>query len=107
MKGTLDLIVQRSGNPVPAGELVPGRVRSRAASMKARPYICSAACWLWGAAEQAQPVEIVTVRAGEAVDVIDLERASLLAAFSSFVDERAPAAVPFVDGAFHRVGNMA
>ena len=59
------------------------------------------------AAEQAEGVELVPMCAREAVDVIDLERASFLAAFSPVVDERAPAAVPLVDGALHRVGDVA
>src|SRR5205807_234442 len=59
------------------------------------------------AAEQAKSVDIVPVGAGEAVDVIDLERAALVAALSPIVDAGAAAAVALVDGALHCIWHVA
>ena len=60
-----------------------------------------------GVAEQAHHVGGMCPGAGEAVDVVEFEKAGLRTAVAALVDERAPAAVAFVNHSPDRGGDVA
>src|SRR6266851_7264509 len=93
----------------PDGTPEPAASRStdaRARSMNARPYICSAACWLCPRQSSRIPSARWRCVRGEAVAVIEFQGACLTAPAAMLVGERAAAAVALEDLALDGVRDV-
>src|ERR1041384_4739602 len=85
----------------PGTSSLPGRVHESAAVHLLRRVL------VVRSAEQPDAGDVVQVRAREAFDVIELERARFCAAVAARIDESATATVPLVNCALDRVGDVA